>query len=367
MVVSIQNYKSSPRLAVVRFGNENTAGSQTHEEMRIEKDSLTFSFDGRSYPLGENFEKFKDAFHDGDIVTVNHRGSVQQLFDFDEHNATVYITGQCNSNCVMCPCSDYERKNNTGMPDEWMREYIEMLPDDVPHVVVTGGEPTLKTEQFFLVMELLAEKLPKAETLLLTNGRSFASKALLHRFLERCPPFLVAGIPVHGHCAELHDSITRAPGSFQQTLQGIENLLANHVAVELRIVISKLNHEHLSEIADLIISRFPQAYTVNFIGLETMGNCAKNFNQVYIDHRDAWKDIQPAVVKLMHKGIRTQLYNYPLCAVDQGFWAICKKSITPNKVRFPQECGACEASKQCGGFFFSTLAVAKPPVFPVHF
>lgn len=27
-----------------------------------------------------------------------------------DSDATVFVTGQCNSNCIMCPASDYERK-----------------------------------------------------------------------------------------------------------------------------------------------------------------------------------------------------------------------------------------------------------------
>ena len=366
MVVSIKNYDSISRLATVRYQDVSDL-EQSHEVLRLCDGSLSFSSDGSTYELGEDFGKFIDAFHDGDIVTVNKNGTVHQLFDFEEHNATVFVTGKCNSNCMMCPCSDYERRNNDGMSDQWVRNYIDMLPSDVPHIVVTGGEPTLKTDQFFLVMDLLASKFPQAETLLLTNGRSFASKTLLHRLLDRCPPYLMMGIPIHGPDAELHDKITQTPNSFRQTCAGIENLLANNVAIELRIVVSKLNHEYISDIADLIISRFPQVNMVNIMGLETMGSCAKNLKEVYIDCCDAWKDIRPAVMKLMGRGIFTQIYNYPLCAVDQGYWPICKKSITPYKVRFPAACEDCEAHAQCGGFFFSTLAVAKPKVIPVHF
>ena len=366
MVVGIKNYNSIDRLATVRYGGCSNA-EQIHEVMYLDDGRLSFTSDGSSFDLGSDYKKFIDAFHDGDIVTINRSGTVHQLFDFEEHNATVFITGKCNSNCIMCPCSDYERMTNNGMSDQWVRNYIDMLPPDVPHVVVTGGEPTLKTNQFFMVMDLLASKLPQAETLLLTNGRSFASKVLLHRLLDRCPPYLMMGIPIHGPNADIHDAITQTPNSFRQTCAGIDNLLANNVAIELRIVVSKLNHEYISDIADLIICRFPQVNMVNIMGLETMGNCAKNFKQVYIDYHAAWRDIQPAVVKLMENGIFTQIYNFPLCAVDQGYWPICKKSITPYKVRFADSCKECEARILCGGFFFSTLAVARPKAVPVHF
>ena len=360
----IRGYDSVPRIATFRFPNGCPSGS-AYEQALLSGGTLTFLSDGVSFDLGEDAEKFRDRFSDGDIITVSDRGVVNTIYDNAEHDATVYITGKCNSNCIMCPCSDFERSTDDGFSDEWMEAYIGMLPEDITHIVVTGGEPTLKTSQFFMVMDRLASRFPRTETLLLTNGRSFSSAKLLHRLLDRCPPYLVVAVPLHGSDAELHDRISRAPGSFRQTCQGISNLLANKVAVELRIVVSQLNARRLTDIASFIADRFPDVLTVNFIGLETLGNCAKNFRQVYIDPSESWQHIRPAARILMQSGVMTQLYNYPLCAVDRGYWPICRQSISPYKVRFAPECDACIMKESCSGFFSSTLHVAKPSVRPV--
>ena len=365
MTIMIKNYSSIPRIATV-YRQKGLSKFEGHEIALINDDMLSFMSDGLSFDLGGKKDKTCDSLSDGDIITVSNRGVICKLYDNAEHDATVYMTGKCNSNCIMCPCSDFERKTDDGIPDEWLEEFIAMLPEDIYHIVVTGGEPTLRTTRFFSVMSHLAMRFPNTEVLLLTNGRSFASIELFHRLLANCPPFLTVAIPLHGDNATLHDAITRTPGSFHQTCRGILNVLANRVAVELRVVVSKLNVEHLADIARFIVNRFPGVLTVNFIGLETMGNCAKNFKQVYISCSESWMYVKKAVRILMKNGIMAQLYNYPLCSVEKGYWYICRQSISPYKVRYAPECVNCIMKGQCSGFFYSTLNLAKPTVTPIQ-
>lgn len=363
-MVLIENYDSYPRLARITEAGEADR-IPPYEELSISGSTLRFATDGATYVARNTLGVNKLGFHEGDIVSITQRGRINKLFDYMEHNATVYVTGRCNSNCVMCPCSDYERKTSDGMSDGWLRAYIDMMPSDVPHVVVTGGEPTLKTQQFLLAMDLIACKLPTAETLLLTNGRSFASTTLLHKMLDRCPQLLMAGIPIHGASEELHDRVTRSEGSFKQTCKGIVNLLANSVAVEIRIVVSKLNTIHLLDIAKLVAANFPDVSVVTFMGLETMGNCAQNFSSVYIDCKESWEYVEPAIDYLLSAGIDAQIYNYPLCSVNKGYWSLCRKSITPSKVRYPADCESCVVKEGCGGFFSTTLRMANPKPSPI--
>ena len=357
---------SAPRMAVVRrtSGDEppNVPVAYNNPEMLLLfADSALFPSDGLTFPLDKNAETLRD----GDIITVNEYGLVSKLYNAEERDATVYLTGMCNSNCVMCPTSDYERKNYRGVPDEWMIHYLEALPADIEHVTVTGGEPTMRTELFFQVMSRLAERFPEIETLLLTNGRSFASQRMTERLLSMCPQYLTVAIPLHGHAPGLHDSITRANGSFRQTCTGIRRLLSEGVSVELRVVVSALNCRALSEVAALIAAEFPNVLIVNFVGLETLGNCVKYFSTVYMDYAESFRYIKPAVKTLTEAGIDVSLYNYPLCTVERGYWGLCRRSISPHKVRYAPECENCAVKFLCGGWFKSTLAVAKPSVSPV--
>lgn len=362
----LKGYQGPPRMVQV-----NRADSPMAPEHAVGKDIVTvypdqlfFSTDHYTYAFPRELVGKMRQLDTYDIITIDDRGILDCIFEIASQDATVFITGKCNSNCVMCPTSDNERKKD-GFDDDQLEKMIDMLPSDTPHIVVTGGEPTLRTDLFFRTMEQVADKFPNTEVLLLTNGRSFASLKMVERLLAHCPQFLTIAIPIHGADSQMHDAITQAPGSFAQTCLGVSHLLRRKVDIEIRVVVSKLNVEHLSEIADLIANRFPSAAIVNFIGLETRGSCAKNHQDVYIDYKDSFSHVRQAVNILVEHGINTSLYNYPLCAVDEGYRSLCKKSISPWKVRFPAPCDTCSAKPYCGGFFDATLSLAHPAVAPI--
>lgn len=365
MALMIPNYRSSEFVLMVQIDDDETSACR-EDTFNIRGSFATILLTGEVYDLGPFADRFHGELRSGDIISISGTGFIYKMYDSNDNDATVFITGQCNSNCVMCPCSDYERQNNTGYSDILLKKYIALLPPNLSHIVVTGGEPTLKTGQFYLAISLLAEKYPTAGVLLLSNGRAFASKAMVERLVAHYPPYLEIAIPLHGHNASLHDSIARAENSFKHTLMGIQNLSAKGIPIELRIVVSKLNVDHLVDMAQLIKTTLPKVRIVNFIGLETLGNCAKNFEQVYMDYSETFKFIKPALRILVDAGIDTSLYNYPLCTVERGFWSLCRQSITPNKIRYAPACDECDAKSSCGGYFSSTLGVAKPKVTPIH-
>lgn len=366
------DYHAGPRLALVRRADVPASGNPPairseeaagYEQLCLTRDAACFASDHAA--LAPVNRKAWQRLADGDIITVNEEGLVHRLFSGRERAATVYLTGHCNSNCIMCPVSDEERRTSGGLADEAMMAYLQMLPADVRHITVTGGEPTLRTALFLRTMRTIAGRFRQADVLLLTNGRSFSLPGFLQELLRFCPVHLCVAIPLHAPEAGFHDVITRAPGSFVQTNAGISNLLAQGIAVELRVVVSRKNAAFLPELADFIVTHYPEVHVVNFIGLETRGNCARYLQELYLDAPAAFRVMEPAVLKLMEHGIDVQLYNFPLCAVAPGFWEICRRSITPEKIRYAPACGDCAARQYCGGFFQTTFAMTKPRVQPI--
>ena len=134
---------------------------------------------------------------------------------------------------------------------------------------------------------------------------------------------------------------------------------------ETNQTIRKINKDDIEHIADLICSKFPSVLRVNLISLEVRGNCFINKNKVYISPKESFEHSRIAIQKLLRNGIDVGLYNYPLCNVDPGYWFLCKKSISPNKVRYPNECDICNVKEKCGGMFITTMKAAKPEIFPI--
>lgn len=365
MADMIRNYACGHRQAIIK--KEETAGNPSNmnrETMIVGKHTAVFQSDGASFSIDDTLYTIFDNLSDGDIVEINERGVLNRTFCYKDSDATIFMTGNCNSNCVMCPASDYERKANYGNRRQTIVEYISMLPPDLRNYVVTGGEPTLNPKLFLDTMKLLSERFPKAEGLLLTNGRSFSVLPFLVDMLEHCPPYLTVAIPLHGSTAELHDEITRVQGSFRQTVRGIYYLLTRHVSVEIRIVVTKVNYRDIIGLCRMIAHTFPSTCRVNFISLEVRGNCYSNRERVYISPKASFQASKEGIKILMGQGIDVGLYNYPLCCVEPGYQFLCKKSISYEKVRYALECERCKIRENCGGVFVSTLKTVHPELYP---
>ena len=246
--------------------------------MRITDDSIIFQPDNCIYPANKIKTNRLSLLCDYDIVEISDTGLLYRAYANNESDSTIFLGAKFNSNCIMCPAGDAERKKGFSYSQDLLMKYIDYLPYDLEYLVMTGGEPTLQTNLFLESLDRVKEKFPYTQVLLLTNGRSLSDKWLFEQVCQRHPNNFRIAIPVHGDNSELHDYITRAPGSFEQTILALRRLMNSDIKIEIRIVVTKANCDNLLGIARLISSKFPRVFCVNFIGLEPRGNCALNFD-----------------------------------------------------------------------------------------
>lgn len=291
----------------------------------------------------------------GDVVQISDRGGFRLLHDGSSPSGLIFVTNHCNSNCIMCPDSEKARMRPDSCQLERTLEYISLLPSDLLHLDITGGEPTLLKYDLITVLELLSETYTDTEKLMLTNGRSFADRAYAAEFGKFSGKNLRIEIPVHGETAELHDRIAGCTGSFEQTRAGIRNLLKNGIPVGIRIVVSRLNYQHLNEVIDWIAAEYPAIRYVNLMGLELLGNAYKNRETVWVEFDEVREPLQRALYRCLARGIEPRLFNYPLCLFERKYWYCYRNSITDYKIRYFEDCDACAEKGRCGGFFFSTF------------
>lgn len=308
-----------------------------------------------SFRVDEAQLGFLNRFTDGDVVEINEYGTIQSRYAKEDGDCTIYTSSQCNSNCIMCPISEGQRRTEELENIDSLLEFLRYLPSDVEHITITGGEPFLLGRRIFDILLYLKQNISNAQVLLLTNGRIFADKSYAKQYTEARPKLCVPGIPIHGSTADRHDAITQAKGSFQQTVLGIRHLLNHGEYVEIRIVVSKLNQDDIGAIAEMIIEELPGVGSVKIMGLEMLGSAAMHCDQVWIDYDRAMQASEEAAEILLSHGIDVELYNFPLCVVKRKYWGIYRKSIDPYKIRFTDKCEQCEEKENCGGIFSGTI------------
>lgn len=311
--------------------------------------------------LGLNIEvsELIEELNNYDVYEIWQDGTLRQIYDVTSIDNYFYVTGKCNSNCIMCPSADYSRKNANEADIQSLIELAKHIPTDTRHLTITGGEPFMAGKDIFELISFLRDKYEMTEFLILTNGRIFAVEEYARLLWENIPQKCIIGIPVHGSCADTHDAITRVAGSFRQTIVGIKRLLSLNIRVELRLVVSNLNLHDFDSLTDLIIKELPTVEYVSVMAMEMTGNAFLNRKQVWVPYREAFLSIVDAIRRLINNGIDVKLYNFPLCTVKKEFWTLCEKSISPDKVRYDEKCRNCSYKNACGGVFAGSFLLEK--------
>lgn len=289
-----------------------------------------------------------------DIFYVNN-GKLNLFHKGDDYHHCLFLTNQCNSNCIMCPDSEGIRRKKSNITLENLLEQIRVFPDNIKSIDITGGEPTLLKNDLYVLIEEIFSKNSDVSLMILSNGRSFASRIFTQNIKKYNDKNIKLEIPIHSFDREIHDKIAGCDGSFDQTLQGIYNLHEMEIPIGIRIVVSKLNYSHLDKIIEFIAKKLRFITYINIMGLEMMGNAFKNKNDVWIDFDYLKNPLQKAVQLCFNHGIEPQLFNYPLCLFERKYWPCYRRSITPSKIRYMEKCDTCNTKDYCGGFFNSTL------------
>lgn len=199
----------------------------------------------------------------------------------------------CNNRCVHCVIADQRdgASARRGSTERTTREIVAEMVDarSKGHriLVLTGGEPTLRRD---LTAILAAARELGFSLHVQTNGRRFADKA----FAERLASFkITCVVALHGDRADVHDAVTRAPGSFDQTVDGIRNLLATDQRVFVKVVLSRLNAGHVTAIVALAADLGVRLVNVAFP--HALGEARRRFDQVVPRYAEVMPDLLSAL------------------------------------------------------------------------
>jgi len=254
----------------------------------------------------------------------------------------------CNSDCSFCIV---RHKMDRGAPStEDLINDMSLIPQGAERHYFTGGEPTLRDDLPTLIG--YARKKAK-EVWLQTNGRRFSDKDY-----AKCLGKEIDGAIVSFHAADEKHSktITRRDGAFQETVEGIHNLLEAGARVETNTVVTKYNIERIADITNFIEHEFdggvkvrlayaafnPENATHHFVSLLEAGNAIEN------------------VIRNRREPIEVE--NVPLCVIDLRHYnsnfidghrirVLVNGKLLPIKDqrKYTKTCESCASSKACQG------------------
>jgi AdoMet-dependent heme synthase len=167
-------------------------------------------------------------------------------------SAHMDITWRCNERCVHCYL-DHDGKGE--MSTDEIKGVIRQLADcGTFFLSVSGGEPLLRRDCFEILEYARGLKFNvKLKTNAVMIGPNEAAR-LRKLGIEQVQ------ISVYSHRPEVHDAITKLPGSLRRTTEAIRHLKANNIKVSITDVLMKYNRGDA-----MAVKRLAQELGVNFV------------------------------------------------------------------------------------------------------
>ena len=269
----------------------------------------------------------------------------------------VKVSRSCNNNCLFC-LDDRDRRE-----DVTEASVAELLAAHVHlrEVLFTCGEPTLHPRLPAFVAA--ARQAGYTSIGLVTNGRRLSYEAYCRSLLEA--GLTEVTISIHGATSRSHDALTRARGSFEQTVGGLRNVhrLGRSRGVRLisSTVVTRHNAGTLADLLALLADEGVDVMVINVV--EPSGAALEHFDAVFTSYTELASSVAAALEGFEHRH-RVVVEGLPLCAslplldaagvreeihLQEGDQL---RALPPDRGHLkPEVCVDCRLSSRCAGIY----------------
>ena len=156
------------------------------------------------------------------------------------------LSYRCNNNCSHCynarPRSFQEMSTTA-----WKEVLDGLWEIGIPHIIFTGGEPTLRED----LPELIAYAEQKGQiTGINTNGRKLSDPAYVQALVDAGLDHVQ--ITLESHDPAIHDEMVNLKGAWQETVAGIKNVLETRLYLMTNTTILQNNHGSIMKTLDFL-------------------------------------------------------------------------------------------------------------------
>ncbi len=188
---------------------------------------ITNTFQVSARKATEDYQNYSIQFTElirPDGVCPIHELGIETVMPFTARPSAPYrmdlaLTYRCNNECAHC-YNARPRSYQEIATEEWFKILDRLWDLAIPHVVFTGGEPTLRSDLPKLIA--YAERNGQI-TGLNTNGRRLNDKNYLNQLVDAGLDHVQ--ITIESHEPEIHDKMVCTNGAWKQTVAGIRNAL----------------------------------------------------------------------------------------------------------------------------------------------
>lgn len=254
---------------------------------------------------------------------------------------------RCNNNCFSCiiPETVFGRRNK-------FEKVLEKV-DDAEVLTLGGGEPTVNPDFFGFIGKVRKRK-PDMPVHILTNARKFSDKCFAEKLNDSFNP-LKFSVSVYGSKKNVHEKVTRVEGSFEETMNGIENILSKGFELDIKFVVNRFNYRRMPEAVRFFEENFADVSKLVFVMPRFTGRAWKNREDVFVPYE---RISMYAEIAVEIADLETELYHFPLCKLKGEARKRAETGVTKydaEGVVFKQKCGSCSLKDRCPGIWETYL------------
>lgn len=229
--------------------------------------------------------------------------------------ADIKLGYACNNKCVHCVIVDQRKKANdirgnaNRTTEESKSEILDSANNGFTSIVLTGGEPTIRKD--------FEELLQYAKSLGLnisvqTNGRRFCDL----EFAKRVVPYVEnVVIAVHGPSAAVHDKVTLVDGSFDETIEGIKNLVFLNAKVAIKMVLSTINAHSIVDTVKLMEEL--RAIYMNIAFPHACEELLYKYEELVPYYKDLREEVESSIDYIKEKNLNVEFETILPCALNR--------------------------------------------------
>ena len=253
----------------------------------------------------------------------------------------VRLMSRCNEKCLFCMVADEIATSD----DVAFRDAVDRIEAQPPGTQIEffGGEPTIYPRFLDLLRVARRRGHPCS---IASNVRIFHSDAFVRSVAELGHEQIYIRTSLYGDTEALHDYYTAAPGSYRQTVRGIEHIVAAGFPCQVNCVILKENVDRLESMTRLVKQwGVPR---IKYGMLTDVDTCAS--------HATPLATAGPALVRAIavaeSLGLAVTVEKTPVCAIGGRLDLISTEREIYGGTRVYDDagaCGGCLVRRWCDG------------------
>lgn len=294
------------------------------------------------------------------------------------------ITYRCNLDCAHC--YNARPRNHPELPtDQWKTIIDKLWEIGIPHVVFTGGEPTLRDD----LPELIAYADQKGMvTGINTNGTRLADRDFLDKLIAAGLDHVQ--ITLESHDPAIHNAMVRRDFAWDKTIAGLRNVVKSNLYMMTNTTLLTNNFQQLEATLDFLATEGVPTVGLNALIYSGKGKTVEtglreeelpallelaikkteqNHQRLIWYTPTQYCHFDPLMLDLGIKGCTAAYYN--MCVEPDGNVIPCQSYYEPvgnmftnsweeiwnhplclslrNRLDIPDACRTCDFLQECGG------------------